>query len=579
MGVPRLWPWILRFFPKAVKHFTVGGFKSPVDYLYLDANGLLHGAAQQVYWYGPNKPVVNRYAHLSEKQKLEAVFNIFFEGIRQVTQIITPKKVLYIAIDGPAPLGKQAQQRQRRFIAAKERANAPFDSNSISPGTMFMHELTKYMNYAIRREMNSYYEWRDLKVYFSGPRVAGEGEHKIMNFLRSLADIERMKSTHCLFGPDGDLIMLTLAAHIPRMYLFREDQFNTGYYHYVDMGMVRELLPENMFLRKGRLEGTRDVETIVDDFILIGFFVGNDFLPKIRMFLMLEDGLEQMIYAYSETSKNGTLKDAVLTKNGKIQLSGFTKFISRVQKEEVRYIQDQSKVEMPDSKFVNHTLLKHMKNGKLNFDSYRLDYYKKADAGDEKSVHKMCEDYVKSIIWVFRYYLHGVPSWRWYYGWHYAPLMSDLLKFLQGITEDQFDGMQSSEESKGGFQLASPALPFVQLLSILPPTSRNLLPGPLWYLFTWEKSPLVKAGYFEDFKIDYEGVWKEHMGVVKLSFVDYDVVRKGYDAASKNLKLEHKRNDPDTPYVFSHDATKDMKYISDYGTIQKLTIVKESTVL
>lgn len=118
-----------------------------------------------------------------------------------MTDIVKPKKILFMAIDGVAPRAKLNQQRARRFRAAQDRIESVekarkdgnevdekvmFDSNCITPGTEFMEKVGKYLKYFIRKKMKEDPLWRNLKIVFSGHDVPGEGEHKIMQFIREL---------------------------------------------------------------------------------------------------------------------------------------------------------------------------------------------------------------------------------------------------------------------------------------------------------------------------------------------------------------------------------------------------------
>jgi len=556
MGVPRLFPFTTQTFPKAVKHFQHGEHHTPVDYLLIDANGLLHAACQEVYHYGSNTSVIDRYEGLSDKAKLRKVCEMFFEYIRQIVTMITPAKVLFIALDGPAPLAKQSQQRQRRFIAARSRADAAFDSNSITPGTLFMHEVTKFMNHAIRREINGRFTWRSFKVRFSPCTVPGEGEHKLMDYVRGLSTSERT-SRFCMFGPDGDLIMLTLATHVSNMLLFREDQYQFGFFHLLDMGLIRRQLLSLFPPVHGR-----GLDDAINDFVFLGFFVGNDFLPKVQMFYYLEEGLEMMMRTYTPLIRAGSF----VTANGKVHLPGIKAFIAAVAQFEVEYVQKQASVTPAEPMFRNETLLRNVKGGVLDMKGYRKEYYAKANAHDEETIGRMCRDYFRTLVWIFEYYIHGLPAWRWIYPWHYAPLLTDLARVLDDLTDVEVQDLIT-------FSLEEPSPPFVQLLSVLPLTSSVLLPPP--YRSLMQSGPLAEI-YPSTFIVDYEGKIKEHMGVALLPFVDYNVVYRAYRSVrSKVANDPYHRNKFGTDSVFSYDENYTAKYTSDYGTISNMKVRKE----
>ena len=117
-----------------------------------------------------------------------------------------------MAIDGVAPRAKLNQQRSRRFRAAMEggeiqskkndllreykiadactteveeyATKKSFDSNLITPGTVFLCEVSERIRGFIKRRMQSHRLWRNLTVICSDANCPGEGEHKIMEFIR-----------------------------------------------------------------------------------------------------------------------------------------------------------------------------------------------------------------------------------------------------------------------------------------------------------------------------------------------------------------------------------------------------------
>eukprot|EP00466_Bigelowiella_natans_P000461 jgi/Bigna1/33096/e_gw1.1.172.1 len=217
MGIPKFYRWISERYP-LINEVVTRSSAPEFDCLYLDMNGIIHNCTH------PEDLDVTK-VRLTEEQ----MFARIFEYIDRIFHLIKPKRLLFMAVDGVAPRAKMNQQRQRRFKSAKEMKEQlemnVFDSNCITPGTEFMEKVATHLRFFVRSKMQNDRAWRNIRVILSGPDVPGEGEHKIMLYIRRM----KMKSgypsnlRHCLYGLDADLIMLGLVSHEPHFALLREE--------------------------------------------------------------------------------------------------------------------------------------------------------------------------------------------------------------------------------------------------------------------------------------------------------------------------------------------------------------------
>ena len=92
----------------------------------------------------------------------------------------------------------------------------------------------------------------------------------------------------------------------------------------------------------------------------------------------------------------------------------------------------------------------------------------KSDSTGEHT-KRICLNYLEGLEWTLKYYTHGCPDWRWSYNYNYPPLLVDLIKYIPSFNTT-FVPLKSP----------NPVTPLVQLCYVLPYSSLQLLPKPLY---------------------------------------------------------------------------------------------------
>uniref|UniRef100_A0A3Q2UKD7 Uncharacterized protein n=1 Tax=Fundulus heteroclitus TaxID=8078 RepID=A0A3Q2UKD7_FUNHE len=407
---------------------------------------------------------------------------------------------------------KEAEEKIKKALDKGEvlPTEARFDSNCITPGTDFMARLQEQLRYFVHNKVSTDRLWHNVRVFLSGHETPGEGEHKIMEFIRAEnAEPNHDPNTrHCLYGLDADLIMLGLASHEHNFSLLREEVRFGGKksqkritapeettFHLLHLSLMREYIDYEFSELKRHLGSSYDLERVIDDWILMGFLVGNDFIPHLPHLHINHDALPLLYKTYISFDREHFSEVFVDLKwfESKVGNKYLNESAGLAAEEEALRLTDDEEEE--DELF------------ETEFKQYKRTYYMTkmgVNVVSDDFLAKQAKCYVEGIQWILHYYYHGVQSWSWYYPYHYAPFLSDI---------------RNISELKLTFDLGKPFMPFQQLLAVLPAASKELLPEAYRDLMTSPNSPIIEY-YPLDFKTDLNGKQQEWEAVVLIPFID-----------------------------------------------------------
>ena len=286
MGIPSYFRGIIQKYPGCL----INSIQGNVTTLCFDFNCLIYRCIRA--------PGMATYTLESEDSWEAAVFAEIERTVLEVWGAAGKPKTVYLAVDGVVPMAKIRQQRVRRFKSAWLRREG-WDTNAITPGTRFMEKLGFMLKGLCSRR-----GW-----ILSGADEEGEGEHKIMNWLRSSKGPKGPEGHVVVYGLDADLILLTMLVGEQLnldMYLLREKQeFGHKASLEKEGPQLYQLLNVNEFQMRVGLSGEEEVL----NYIALMSLMGNDFLPHSLTHKLSDGGHDCVVECLQVLRNRGWLLD------------------------------------------------------------------------------------------------------------------------------------------------------------------------------------------------------------------------------------------------------------------------------
>ena len=524
MGVPGFFAWILSKFKKKIlsKHL-----EERPKYLYIDANCLFHPECFKILEY---------CSEITDIDKLEKLmFKRILNYLDYLENVVNPTEMMFVAVDGVAPLAKIGQQRKRRFKSVIDndmkksiklkhgiKVNSIWSNTVITPGTIFMEKLhNKLCDHYKNRSKK-----KNIKYIYSSYHTPGEGEHKILQHVKKNTNVN---DNIVIYGLDADLIFLAMTSYRNNIYLLREEMQITGNSKkedlfdpvddvaqdllFVSISSTKEAYNEklnslisNNYKYKGIHENEeKDYST---DLIFICFLLGNDFLPHFPSIDIHKGGLESIINSYVDcvTDTQDILLERTLS-NGetciKINTVFLTRLIEKLGSKEYVYFKETLPKAMEHSKrkkcYVTGAYDREMWNinnmrtfevkdpiglGIGQEDEWKFRYYEHnffVCEHQEIFIKDLVKIYLEGVMWVTQYYFNKCPTWTWQYPYRHAPFISDIIncsEMISNINNIKFDKHTN--------------IPIMtQLLSVLPPQCNDILPNKYSQSMVNKSSPII----------------------------------------------------------------------------------------
>lgn len=504
------------------------------EVLIVELNGVFYSSLKKIYGYIQLSQ--NEFESVKNIKEKTFHFKLFEEIGKQIHKIIKkykPTKKIFMVVDGVAAMMKNSEQRQRRYKNCLENKYGDlFDLNAFSPGTKLMHHMTKYIDWSIRKQISNEPQFQDLEIYFSNEKVFGEGEYKIMRFIRQYC---KSPTKILIYTCDSDMILLSmLHCELHQIMIIR----NSSIYgeEYIDINQCFD------FIIKKFNFNFKSKEQLLYDFIILFSLMGNDYVassPSVYNFDIL---FHFILPFYKKFNKH------LLNEKKELERKNICDFLQIIGQNEKKWLE--KKYENQNSYFPDLIFLQTNQNG-FDFEKYKNEYNELYFKNNVLQAQKYYLDNMDNIL---KMYLDQNFDWDFFYPYYKAPFLSDI--------KNNGELLSRSVSFCNNQNLAKDM--YFHLLTVLPPQSKSLLPIGLQSIF-------LDLKYFfpSHIEIDLTGKHKLWEGVVKLPLIDTKIFYNFYLKHKNTLsETDKKRNTVGKTFMYTFDPIHTQNFESYYGSLQ-----------
>ena len=353
MGIPSYFSNIVKQYKHVIRKLS--GLPQPHN-VYMDTNGLIYDAVRVVgsksgmsddeYETKIINAVCEKISEYIELFRPTTKVMIAFDGVAPVAKLNQQRERRYkswftTVVEKTITRKNEALNHNAAVVADAATTTTTtseiksWNTSAITPGTRFMKKLNiRMLDYCNekRREIGATVEY-----IYSGSDIPGEGEHKIFEYIRSDAAYHKSATT-LIYGLDADLIMLCLNhLHISHnIYLYRDtpdfiqsldSTLSSSDQYYLDIpafacsleAVMREttaaaigcttsgayvsdsktVAATNQVSNTPTPHITPDVVAAIDDYIVMAFMLGNDFMPHFPSLNLRTNGMTVLLQTYA----------------------------------------------------------------------------------------------------------------------------------------------------------------------------------------------------------------------------------------------------------------------------------------